>query len=69
MTVVLRNTGYKVMQNRGKTLVYSNDKSKNRIKHCLILMLCQSMMCLGAITVRCGEVCFFATGGHEEPIV
>ena len=62
---ILRYLGCGVMQNRGEILVDSAGLSGNHIPHALMLKMRSSVMFLGAILARCGEVRLSAPGGCE----
>ena len=62
---ILRHLGCGVMQNRGEILVDSAALSENHIPHALMLKMRSSVMFLGAILARCGEVRLSTPGGCE----
>ena len=62
---ILRHLGCGVMQNRGEILVDSEQMCENHIPHALMLKMRSSVMFLGAILARCGEVRLSAPGGCE----
>ena len=62
---ILRYLGCSVMQNGGEVLVNSDGMSRNHIPHTLMLKMRSSVMYLGAILARCGEVRLSAPGGCE----
>lgn len=62
---ILRFLGCGVMQNRGEILIQSDGMSRNHIPHALMLKMRSSVMYLGAILARCGEVRLSAPGGCE----
>ena len=62
---ILRYLGCSVMQLGGKILVNSDGMDKNHIPHALMLKMRSSVMFLGAILARCGEVRLSAPGGCE----
>ena len=62
---ILKHLGCGVMQNRGEILVNSDGMSENHIPHALMLKMRSSVMFLGAILARCGEVRLSAPGGCE----
>ena len=62
---ILEHLGCGVMQNRGEILVDSQKMSENHIPHALMLKMRSSVMFLGAILARCGEVRLSAPGGCE----
>ena len=62
---ILRHLGCGVMQNRGEILVDSAQMCENHIPHALMLKMRSSVMFLGAILARCGEVHLSAPGGCE----
>ena len=62
---ILRHLGCAVMQNRGEILVDSVGMCENHIPHALMLKMRSSVMFLGAILARCGEVRLSEPGGCE----
>lgn len=62
---ILRHLGCRVMQNGGKILVDSSGMSENHIPHELMLKMRSSVMYMGAILARCGEVRLSTPGGCE----
>ncbi len=62
---ILRHLGCSVMQNRGEILVDSDRMCENRIPRALMLKMRSSVMFMGAILARCGEVRISAPGGCE----
>ena len=62
---ILRHLGCSVIQNGREILVNSTDMSENHIPHALMLKMRSSVMYLGAILARCGEVRLSAPGGCE----
>ena len=62
---ILRYLGCGVMQNRGEILIDSDGMEQNHIPHTLMLKMRSSVMYLGAILARCGEVRLSAPGGCE----
>ncbi len=62
---ILRFLGCGVMQNRGEILIQSDGMSQNHIPHGLMMKMRSSVMYLGAILARCGEVRLSAPGGCE----
>ncbi len=62
---ILRHLGCTVMQNRGEILVDSETMCENHIPHALMLKMRSSVMFLGAILARCGEVRLSEPGGCE----
>lgn len=62
---ILRHLGCSVMQNRGEILLDSEKMCENHIPHTLMLKMRSSVMFLGAILARCGEVRLSAPGGCE----
>ena len=62
---ILRHLGCAVMHNRGEILVDSAKMSENHIPHALMMKMRSSVMFLGAILARCGEVRLSAPGGCE----
>ena len=62
---ILRYLGCSVMQNGGEIRVNSDGMDKNHIPHTLMLKMRSSVMFLGAILARCGEVRLSAPGGCE----
>ena len=62
---ILRHLGCAVMQNRGEILIDSVGMCENHIPHALMLKMRSSVMFLGAILARCGEVRLSAPGGCE----
>lgn len=62
---ILRYLGCGVMQNRGEIIVNSDGMEQNHIPHTLMLKMRSSVMYLGAILARCGEVRLSAPGGCE----
>ena len=62
---ILRHLGCGVMQNRGEILIQSDGMDQNHIPHALMLKMRSSVMYLGAIFARCGEVRLSAPGGCE----
>lgn len=62
---ILKYLGCGVMQNRGEILVNSDGMDKNHIPHTLMLKMRSSVMYMGAILARCGEVRLSAPGGCE----
>ena len=62
---ILRHLGCDVMQLGGEILVNSDGMCRNHIPHGLMLKMRSSVMYMGAILARCGEVCLSAPGGCE----
>ncbi len=62
---ILQHLGCAVMQNRGEILVDSEKMCENHIPHDLMLKMRSSVMFMGAILARCGEVRLSAPGGCE----
>ena len=62
---ILRHLGCCVMQNGREILVDSAQMHENHVPHALMLKMRSSVMFLGAILARCGEVRFSAPGGCE----
>ncbi len=62
---ILQHLGCGVMQNRGKILVDSGGMNENCIPHSLMIKMRSSVMFMGAILARCGEVRLSAPGGCE----
>ena len=62
---ILRYLGCGVMQLGGKILVDSSKMTENHIPHELMLKMRSSVMYMGAILARCGEVRLSAPGGCE----
>jgi len=62
---ILRHLGCSVMQNRREIVVDSKTVTENHIPHELMLKMRSSVMYLGAILARCGEVRLSAPGGCE----
>ena len=62
---ILRHLGCGVMQNGGELLVDSSVVTEDHIPHALMLRMRSSVMFLGAILARCGEVRLSAPGGCE----
>ena len=62
---ILHYLGCSVMQNRGKILIDSAGMSRNYIPHALMMKMRSSVMFMGAILARCGEVRLSAPGGCE----
>ena len=62
---ILRHLGCRVMQNGGEILVDSSGMSENHIPHELMLKMRSSVMYMGAILARCGEVRLSTPGGCE----
>ena len=62
---ILRHLGCDVMQNGGEILVNSETMGENHIPHSLMLKMRSSVMYMGAILARCGEVRLSAPGGCE----
>lgn len=62
---ILRHLGCAVMQNRGEILIDSAGMCENHIPHALMTKMRSSVMFLGAILARCGEVRLSAPGGCE----
>ena len=62
---ILRHLGCGVMQNGGELLVDSANMCENHIPHALMLKMRSSVMFLGAILARCGEVRLSTPGGCE----
>ncbi|MBE6914183.1 MAG: UDP-N-acetylglucosamine 1-carboxyvinyltransferase [Ruminococcaceae bacterium] len=62
---ILHYLGCSVMQNRGKILIDSGGMSRNHIPHALMMKMRSSVMFMGAILARCGEVRLSAPGGCE----
>ena len=62
---ILRSLGCAVMQNRGEILIDSDGMSENRIPDALMRKMRSSVLFLGAILARCGEVRISAPGGCE----
>lgn len=62
---ILRHLGCAVMQNGGEILVDSSGMNENHIPHELMLKMRSSVMYMGAILARCGEVRLSAPGGCE----
>ena len=62
---ILRHLGCGVMQNGGEILVDSAGMSENHIPHALMLKMRSSVMYMGAILARCGEVRLSTPGGCE----
>ena len=62
---ILRHLGCGVMQNGGEILVDSSRMTENHIPHALMERMRSSVMYLGAILARCGEVRLSAPGGCE----
>ena len=62
---ILRYLGCSVMQNGGEILINSDGMSENSIPHRLMLKMRSSVMFMGAILARCGEVRLSAPGGCE----
>ena len=62
---ILRHLGCRVMQNGGEIVVDSSGMSENHIPHALMLKMRSSVMYMGAILARCGEVRLSTPGGCE----
>ena len=62
---ILRHLGCSVIQNGREILVDSTQMCENSIPHALMLKMRSSVMYLGAILARCGEVRLSAPGGCE----
>ncbi len=62
---ILRHLGCRVMQNGGEIVVDSSGMSENHIPHELMLKMRSSVMYMGAILARCGEVRLSTPGGCE----
>ena len=62
---ILSHLGCRVMQNGGEIMVNSDCITKTHIPHGLMLKMRSSVMFLGAILARCGEVRLSAPGGCE----
>lgn len=62
---ILRHLGCSVMQKGGEILVDSTGMDQNRIPHALMVKMRSSVMYMGAILARCGEVHISAPGGCE----
>lgn len=62
---ILRHLGCRVMQNGGEILVDSSGMNQNHIPHALMLKMRSSVMYMGAILARCGEVRLSTPGGCE----
>ena len=62
---ILRFLGCDVMQLGGEILVNSDGMCRTHIPHALMLKMRSSVMFLGAILARCGEVRLSAPGGCE----
>jgi len=62
---ILRHLGCSVMQKRGEIVVDSSGMCTNHIPHALMLKMRSSVMYMGAILARCGEVRLSAPGGCE----
>ena len=62
---ILRHLGCAVMQNGREILVDSKQMTENHIPHELMLRMRSSVMFLGAILARCGEVRLSTPGGCE----
>ena len=62
---ILRHLGCRVMQNGGEIVVDSSGMSENHIPHALMLKMRSSVMYMGAILARCGEVQLSTPGGCE----
>lgn len=62
---ILRHLGCSVMQFGGEILVNSDSMCRNHIPHALMLKMRSSVMFMGAILARCGEVRLSAPGGCE----
>ena len=62
---ILRFLGCGVMQNGGEILIDSDRMDRNHIPHTMMLKMRSSVMYLGAILARCGEVRLSAPGGCE----
>ncbi len=62
---ILRHLGCRVMQNGGEILVDSSGMDQNHIPHELMLKMRSSVMYMGAILARCGEVRLSTPGGCE----
>ena len=64
-TEILRRLGCGVMQKGREILIDSSGMTENHIPHELMLRMRSSVMYLGAILARCGEVRLSAPGGCE----
>ena len=62
---ILRHLGCAVMQNGGEILINSSGMTENHIPGSLMLRMRSSVIFLGAILARCGEVRLSAPGGCE----
>ena len=62
---ILRHLGCRVMQKRGEIVVNSDGMCVNHIPHALMLKMRSSVMYMGAILARCGEVRLSTPGGCE----
>lgn len=62
---ILQHLGCSVMQNGGEILIDSSGMDKNYIPHALMLKMRSSVMYMGAILARCGEVRLSSPGGCE----
>lgn len=62
---ILRHLGCSVIQNGREILIDSAGMCENHIPHALMLKMRSSVMFLGAILARCGEVRLSAPGGCE----
>ena len=62
---ILRHLGCGVMQNGGEVVIDSAGMNENHIPHELMLRMRSSVMYMGAILARCGEVRLSTPGGCE----
>lgn len=62
---ILRGLGCGVMQNSGEILIDSAKRPEHHVPHALMERMRSSVMFLGAILARCGEVRLSAPGGCE----
>ena len=62
---ILRHLGCRVAQNGGEIVIDSSGMSQNHIPHALMLKMRSSVMYMGAILARCGEVRLSTPGGCE----
>lgn len=62
---ILRHLGCRVIQNGGEIVIDSSGMNQNHIPHALMLKMRSSVMYMGAILARCGEVRLSTPGGCE----